>query len=106
MLEEALQNFDGSLVMVSHDRFFISRIATTIAAIENKNIVNYPGDYQFYMEQNEKLSEKVTGRYVKGSTRKIEKAKVVEAAVDKKKFGGAGPSGDLDKGIKNAKRYK
>ena len=59
MLEEALQHFDGSILVISHDRYFISRIATTICAIEDKKVVNYPGDYRFYMEKNEKVKEKV-----------------------------------------------
>merc|ERR1712125_308806 len=48
MLEEALQHFDGSVVVVSHDRYFISRVATTIVAVEDKKLVKYQGDYKFY----------------------------------------------------------
>jgi ATPase subunit of ABC transporter with duplicated ATPase domains len=103
MLEEALQNFDGSIVVVSHDRFFISRIATSIAAIEDKKIAVYGGDYKFYMEHNQQLKEKVQERHVVGS-RGIGNAVVVEEE-DKKRFGGrGGPCGNLMKGIKNAKR--
>ena len=106
MLEEALQNFDGSILVISHDRYFISKIATTICAVENKEIVNYPGDYRFYMEKNEEVKDKVEGRYVNG-VKKIGNAVVVEKE-EKKNFGGkqAGVSGRLDKGIKNAKRQK
>ena len=49
MLEEALQHFDGSVVVISHDRYFISKVATTIVAIEDKKLVKYGGDYKFYM---------------------------------------------------------
>ncbi|GMH61791.1 hypothetical protein TL16_g03337, partial [Triparma laevis f. inornata] len=103
MLEEALQNFDGALLVISHDRYFISRIATTICAIEEKEICMYPGDYRFYMEKNERVKEKVEGRYVGG--KKIGNAAVV-VVEEKKNFGGkaAGVSGRLDKGVKNAKR--
>ncbi|GMH81843.1 hypothetical protein TrST_g8348 [Triparma strigata] len=106
MLEEALQNFDGALLVISHDRYFISRIATTICAIEDKTVTMYPGDYKFYMEKNSRVKEKVEGRYVSG-VKKIENAVVVEKE-EKKNFGGkaAGVSGRLDKGIKNAKRMK
>ena len=48
MLEEALQHFDGSVVVISHDRYFISKVATTIVAIEEKKLVKYGGDYKFY----------------------------------------------------------
>ena len=106
MLEEALQNFDGSLVVVSHDRYFISRIATTVAAIEDKKIEIYAGDYRFYMEKNARVQAKVEGRYVAG-VREIGNAMVVEKS-EKKTFGGraAGVGASLDKGVKNAKRYK
>ena len=104
MLEEALQHFDGSILVISHDRYFISRIATTICAIEDKKVVNYPGDYRFYMEKNEKVKEKVEGRYVNG-VKKIENVVVAERE-KANTFGGKahGVSGRLDKGVKNAKR--
>ena len=53
MLEEALQHFDGSVVVISHDRYFISKVATTVVAIENKKLTKYGGDYKFYMEKSE-----------------------------------------------------
>ena len=36
MLEEALQNFEGTVIMVSHDRFFLSQTANTIVALEDQ----------------------------------------------------------------------
>ena len=40
MLEEALQHFEGSIMVVSHDRYFISKVATTIVAAKiNKKLV-------------------------------------------------------------------
>ena len=41
MLEEALQYFDGAIMVVSHDRYFISKVATTIVAIEDKKLTKY-----------------------------------------------------------------
>ena len=45
ILEEALQHFDGSVVVISPDRYFISKVATTIVAIKEKKFVKYEGDY-------------------------------------------------------------
>jgi len=106
MLEEALQNFDGGILVISHDRYFISKIATTICAVEDKKIVNYPGDYRYYMEKNMEVKDKVEARYVKG-VKQIGNAIVAEVE-EKKNFGGkqAGVSGRLDKGVKNAKRQR
>ena len=59
MLEEALKLFDGTLLVISHDRYFISQVANTIAAFEDKTLVRYNGDYKFYMDSNARLAEKV-----------------------------------------------
>jgi ATP-binding cassette subfamily F protein 3 len=48
ILEEALQLLDGSVVVISHDRYFISKVATTIVTIEEKKLVKYEGGYRFY----------------------------------------------------------
>ena len=45
ILEEALNNYNGTLLVVSHDRYFINKIATRIVMIENKNLISYIGNY-------------------------------------------------------------
>lgn len=109
MLEEALQYFTGSVMVISHDRFFISRCATSIVAIEDKKLVKYQGDYKYYMDQSKKMKEKIESRYIKGVSR-IDSAPVIDLeALQKPKnnFGGAKTAGMVtrkNKGIKNAKR--
>mmetsp|Transcript_32775 Transcript_32775/g.67092 ORF Transcript_32775/g.67092 Transcript_32775/m.67092 type:complete len:934 (-) Transcript_32775:115-2916(-) len=111
MLEEALQHFDGSVVVISHDRYFISKVATTIVAIEDKKLVKYGGDYKFYMDKSKDFKAKVEARYFSGGAR-IGNAPVVdleELKKPKKNFGGAKTANMVtrkDKGIKNAKRNK
>jgi ATP-binding cassette, subfamily F, member 3 len=58
-LEEALQHFDGAVLVVSHDRYFISQVANTIATLEDGVLKRYEGDYRYYMEQNAQLMDKV-----------------------------------------------
>ncbi|KAL1519337.1 hypothetical protein AB1Y20_022863 [Prymnesium parvum] len=109
VLEEAIHHFEGTVVMVSHDRFFISQTANTILALEDGELVVYEGDYRSYMERNEDTKEKVEARYIEGLPT-IKSAKRREMPVEnedkkkKKNFGGKGPSGNKAKGIKNAKR--
>jgi ATP-binding cassette subfamily F protein 3 len=109
ILEEALQHYDGAVVVVSHDRYFISQVANTICAIEDRELKRYEGDYKYYLDNSNELLDKVEARYVEG-VQGIQSAKTVdleEVVVEKKKknFGGkGGPSGRSDKGIKNAKR--
>eukprot|EP00934_Nitzschia_sp_Nitz4_P002929 Nitzschia sp. Nitz4//scaffold124_size66437//1956//5721//NITZ4_006100-RA/size66437-augustus-gene-0.0-mRNA-1//1//CDS//3329534519//2919//frame0 len=73
MLEEALQHFPGTIIIVSHDRYFISQVATTIVAIEDKKLVTYNGDYKSFLERKNKMKERIEARYVKGVP-KIESA--------------------------------
>merc|ERR1712176_770846 len=110
MLEEALQHFDGSIVVVSHDRFFVSKVATSIVAIENKKLVKYGGDYKFYMDKSKDFKKKVEARYFAGGSR-IGSAPVIDLESlnqpKKKNFGGAKNANMVsrkNKGIKNAKR--
>jgi ATP-binding cassette subfamily F protein 3 len=109
MLEEALQHFDGSVVVISHDRYFISKVATTIVAIEDKKLIKYGGDYKFYMDKSEYVKEKIEARYVSGLDR-IGNAPVIdleELQKPKKNFGGAKTANMVtrkNKGVKNAKR--
>lgn len=113
MLEEALQHYAGSVIIVSHDRYFISKAATTIVAIEDKDLVKYQGDYKFYMDKSKHMKEKIESRYVKG-TKRIESAPIIsleelEAPAKKKSFGGAKTANLVsrkDKGVKNAKRMQ
>ena len=92
MLEEALQHFQGTVIVISHDRYFISRVATTIVAIEDKKLMKYQGDYKFYMDKSKHIKAKVEARAVKGVER-IGSAPVIDldalVSTKKKSFGGA-----------------
>ena len=50
-LENYLKSFPGSIVTVSHDRFFIDRIADEICALEQGSLITYPGNYEQYLAQ-------------------------------------------------------
>jgi ATP-binding cassette, subfamily F, member 3 len=57
MLESALQSYDGSVVIVSHDRYFISQVATKIVEIRDGELHLFHGDYHYYqakLEQEQK----------------------------------------------------
>lgn len=53
-LTQALQNYDGSIIVVSHDRGFIARVATKILEIKNRKAEFYPGTYEDYLWSLEK----------------------------------------------------
>ncbi len=54
VLEESLKNFKGTIIFISHDRYFINKIATKIIAFENKQLKTYNGDYEYYLQQKKK----------------------------------------------------
>jgi len=51
LLEEALCEFKGTILFISHDRYFINKIANKILSIENKVIKIYKGNYDYYIKQ-------------------------------------------------------
>ena len=51
ILEEALNNYEGTVLYVSHDRYFINKTATRILELTNQRLVNYIGNYDYYLEK-------------------------------------------------------
>ena len=58
ILEEALNSYTGTVLYVSHDRYFINQTATRILDLTNQAVVNYIGDYDYYLEKKDELTEK------------------------------------------------
>jgi len=60
VLEEALQDYEGTIIFVSHDRYFIKKIATSILYIEAGKAIYYPDGYGDYLELrvNERVEQK------------------------------------------------
>jgi ATP-binding cassette subfamily F protein 3 len=56
-LESALQRFDGSLVIVSHDRYFLDRVTTKVVEILDGDVHQYPGRYSDYLRHLEERGE-------------------------------------------------
>lgn len=49
-LEEALLSFDGTILAVSHDRYFIRKLSTRIIEMSGQKLIDYKGDYSFYLD--------------------------------------------------------
>lgn len=58
ILENALNSYTGTVLYVSHDRYFINATATRIIELTNQNIVNYIGNYDYYLEKRDILTTK------------------------------------------------
>ncbi len=88
VLEEALQNYTGTLFFVSHDRYFINRCAGRILELTQGTLISYAGNYDYYLEKEEELkrvylrdaqedrSEQPSGSKQEWNRRKEEQAQI------------------------------
>jgi ATP-binding cassette, subfamily F, member 3 len=83
MLEESLQNYDGTVVIVSHDRYFISQVANKIVEIREGEFRVYRGDYHYYLDKL--AEEKLAAEAAKLAAEKNAKAAAKKAKQQTKK---------------------
>ncbi|MGB3296433.1 MAG: ABC-F family ATP-binding cassette domain-containing protein [Phormidesmis sp.] len=72
MLENALQNYDGTALIVSHDRYFVSQVANKIVEIRDGELRLYRGDYRYYLDKI--VEEKERARLEQIESQKAAKA--------------------------------
>ena len=87
MLEDALCAYEGAALLVSHDRYFISRVANRIVEIRDGELVTYRGNYAYYQEKKvEEKAEAEANRLIaeKEAKRKANNAKQKQRASRKK----------------------
>ena len=85
MMEEALQHYDGTVLIVSHDRYFISQVATKIVEIRDGQLLVYAGDYYYYLDKLEEekfkaKQEKLAAEKAAKASEKREKEKMKKTA--------------------------
>ncbi|WP_413363864.1 ABC-F family ATP-binding cassette domain-containing protein [Lysinibacillus sp. 3P01SB] len=86
VLENALIDYPGTLLFVSHDRYFINRIATKVVELSKNGAFEYLGDYDYYVEKKQELEElaamKAASEAAK-TTATIIPAKATTSTIDK-----------------------
>ncbi len=87
MLEEALQNYEGAVILVSHDRYFISKAANKIVEIRDGEFRVYLGDYHYYLDKvaEEKEQERLAKIAAEKAAKKAEKAAKKKAAAKQRR---------------------
>uniref|UniRef100_A0A2N9G242 ABC transporter domain-containing protein n=1 Tax=Fagus sylvatica TaxID=28930 RepID=A0A2N9G242_FAGSY len=111
MLEEAITEYQGTVITVSHDRYFIKQIVNRVVEVKNFNLQDYAGDYNYYLEKNldartrelereAELDEKAPKVKAKSKMSKAEKE-----ALKKQKRQAFQQAKQKSKGSKNAKRW-
>jgi ATP-binding cassette subfamily F protein 3 len=99
LLAEALTKYDGSIILVSHDRYFISKTANKIWEIEDEKIIEFKGDYNEWLEWKERMAKQKAANPDQAKSAISKAANVIEkktepiAMPDVK----AGPNGPIDK---------
>jgi len=85
MLEEAIADFDGAVLVVSHDRYFLDRICDQIVAFEDGNVLVQPGNYSYYLEKR-KAREQRDKLYAQNFAKEIAKKKAPTAVEKPRKL--------------------
>lgn len=80
VLEAAFQSYEGSLLCISHDRYFIQQIATDIWEIYQGQLLKYPGNYDYYLDKRDEFRANLVAS--KADKPRVEKA--IEAPVESK----------------------
>lgn len=84
MMEEALQNYDGTAIVVSHDRYFISQIANKIVEIRDGEFRVYLGDYHYYLNKIEEEKEQAKLAAIEAEKAAKKAAKAAKAGAKRK----------------------
>jgi ATP-binding cassette subfamily F protein 3 len=83
ILENALNSYTGTVLFVSHDRYFINSTATRIIELANKTVVNYIGNYDYYLEKKDPAISSDTAKLMEIHTRKEALSKELDELYDK-----------------------
>jgi ATP-binding cassette subfamily F protein 3 len=95
LLADALTKYDGSIILVSHDRYFISKTANKIWEIEDEKIIEFKGTYHEWIEWKERMAkQKAANPEAAKKAPVAEKAKPAPVAAPEVK---ATPNGPIDK---------
>ena len=54
VLENALDEFEGTVLVISHDRYFLDRVVDRIVELDGGDLVEFPGDYTYYHQEKER----------------------------------------------------
>ncbi|ARJ27066.1 ABC-F family ATP-binding cassette domain-containing protein [Staphylococcus lugdunensis] len=73
LLEQALQNFEGTIIFVSHDRYFINQLANKVFDLNHDGGKIYLGNYQYYIEKTEEQAAIKTHENIQRADNKLEK---------------------------------
>ncbi|GMI86638.1 ATP-binding cassette F5 [Hibiscus trionum] len=111
MLEEAIREYSGTVITVSHDRYFIRQIVNRVVEVKDGHLQDYAGDYNYYLEKNLEAREKELEREAELEEKapkvkaKSKMSKAEKEAQKKQKRQAFQAAKQKSKGLKNSKRW-
>lgn len=75
VLEDALKEYDGTMILVSHDRYLLNKIATRIMEVSEDGFKNYPGNFDDYITAKELEREEAEAKHLAEESLKIKEPK-------------------------------
>ncbi|KAL2246547.1 UNVERIFIED_CONTAM: ABC transporter F family member 5 [Sesamum indicum] len=112
MLEEAINEYQGTVITVSHDRYFIRQIVNRVLEVKDGILQDYAGDYNYYLEKNLEARERELEREAELEEKspkakaKSKMSKAEREARKKQKMQAFQAAKQKSKALKNAKRWK
>jgi ATP-binding cassette subfamily F protein 3 len=85
VLTSAFQDYEGTMLCVSHDRYFIDALATQIWELYEGSLIQYAGGYKYYMQKRNELRAKVREHNQKKNAETLKKMSLQQSAVDEGK---------------------
>ncbi|XP_010261097.1 PREDICTED: ABC transporter F family member 5 [Nelumbo nucifera] len=111
MLEEAIAEYKGTVITVSHDRYFIKQIVNRVVEVKDNTLQDYAGDYNYYLEKNLDARERELQREAELEEKapkvkaKSKMSKAEKEARKKQRMMAFQQAKAKSKGLKNAKRW-
>ncbi|XP_030461910.2 ABC transporter F family member 5 [Syzygium oleosum] len=111
MLEEAIREYEGTVITVSHDRYFIKQIVNRVVEVKDSHLRDYAGDYNYYLEKNLEARARELERQAEVEEKapkvkaKSKMSKAEKAARKKQKVQAFQAAKQKSKGMKNSKRW-
>ncbi|KAE8784007.1 ABC transporter F family member 5 [Hordeum vulgare] len=111
MLEEAISEYTGTVITVSHDRYFVKQIVNRVIEVKDQTIQDYQGDYNYYLQRNLEARERELARAAELEEKapkvkaKSKMSKAEKLARKKQKVQAFQQSKQKSKSMKNSKRW-
>jgi len=102
ILEQALKNYTGTVLYVSHDRYFINQTSTRILELTGQTLINYIGNYDYYLEKRELM----TNLYAPGETAVLKSTGSAKMPVSFSSSHAAGTPPEQESGVKQEWKAK